>query len=189
MTTNARPSKPKRNGATSRPDAIHLLKADHREVEQLFEEFESTSTPSAKKKLAKRICAALAVHARIEETIFYPAAHHALGKEGAALLGEAEVEHTTLERLIADIEKDEDAELFGARVKVLAEYVRHHVKEEEHELMPKVKKTDLDLAELGERMAAEKESIESANGRANRRLTALVGAPLARAFLSNPSVE
>lgn len=144
----------------AKDDAISLLKADHREVEELFEEFESADDHATKRDIAERVCAALTQHAEIEESIFYPAAREALGEEAASLLDEAEVEHASLEQLISEIEGGEDDPLFEARVKVLSEYVKHHVKEEEKEMMPAVKKTELDLAELGQRIQAAKEGGE-----------------------------
>ena len=141
-------------------DAIALLKADHKEVAEMFEKFETAR--STKSKLAQQICVALTVHAQIEEEIFYPAAREALGDEGEDLLNEAEVEHNSLKELIGQIEgSDPDDELFDAHVKVLGEYVKHHVKEEEGQLFPKLRKSDMDLAELGEQIAARKKELMS----------------------------
>lgn len=141
-------------------DAIALLKADHKEVAEMFEKFETAR--STKSKLAQQICVALTVHAQIEEEIFYPAAREALGDEGEDLLNEAEVEHNSLKELIGQIEgSNPDDELFDAHVKVLGEYVKHHVKEEEGQLFPKLRKSDMDLAELGEQIAARKKELMS----------------------------
>ena len=141
-------------------DAIALLKADHKEVAEMFEKFETAR--STKSKLAQQICVALTVHAQIEEEIFYPAAREALGDEGEDLLNEAEVEHNSLKELIGQIEgSDPDDELFDAHVKVLGEYVKHHVKEEEGQLFPKLRKSDMDLAEVGEQIAARKKELMS----------------------------
>lgn len=141
-------------------DAIALLKADHKEVAEMFEKFETAR--STKSKLAQQICVALTVHAQIEEEIFYPATREALGDEGEDLLNEAEVEHNSLKELIGQIEgSDPDDELFDAHVKVLGEYVKHHVKEEEGQLFPKLRKSDMDLAELGEQIAARKKELMS----------------------------
>ena len=104
----------------------------------------------------------LTVHAQIEEEIFYPAAREALGEEGEDLLDEAKVEHNSLKELIGHIEgSSPEDELFGAHVKVLGEYVKHHVKEEEGELFPKLRKSDMDLVEIGEQMAARKKELMS----------------------------
>jgi hemerythrin superfamily protein len=141
-------------------DAIALLKADHKEVAEMFEKFETAR--STKSKLAQQICVALTVHAQIEEEIFYPATREALGDEGEDLLNEAEVEHNSLKELIGQIEgSNPDDELFDAHVKVLGEYVKHHVKEEEGQLFPKLRKSDMDLAELGEQIAARKKELMS----------------------------
>jgi hemerythrin superfamily protein len=141
-------------------DAIALLKADHKEVAEMLEKFETAR--STKQKLAQQICMSLTVHAQIEEEIFYPAAREALGDEGEDLLNEAEVEHNSLKELISQIEgASPDDELFDAQVKVLGEYVKHHVKEEEGEIFPKLRKSDMDLVEVGEQLAARKKELMS----------------------------
>lgn len=141
-------------------DAIALLKADHKEVAGMLEKFETAR--STKEKLAQQICTALTVHAQIEEEIFYPAAREALGDEGEDLLDEAKVEHETLKELIGKIEgSGSDDDLFEAHVKVLGEYVKHHVKEEEGELFPKLRKSDMDLVEIGAQLAARKKELMS----------------------------
>jgi hemerythrin superfamily protein len=141
-------------------DAIALLKVDHKEVAEMFEKFETAR--STKEKLAQQICMSLTVHAQIEEEIFYPAAREALGGEGEDLLNEAEVEHISLKQLIGQIEgSSPEDELFDAHVKVLGEYVKHHVKEEEGQIFPKLRKSDMDLTEVGERLAARKKQLMS----------------------------
>ena len=131
-------------------DAIALLKQDHRIVEQLFEEFEAAEE-NEQSDIAERVCQFLTVHAQIEEEILYPAAKEAFAEEeDDDLVIEAEVEHATAKDLIAKIEAmTPDDEAFKATVKVLSEYIKHHVKEEESEMFPKLKKTELDLKELG----------------------------------------
>lgn len=142
-------------------DAIALLKADHQEVADMLERFEKARS-NAKEKLAQQICDALTVHAQIEEEIFYPAAREALGDEGEDLLNEAKVEHESLKELIAKIEESgSDDELFEANVKVLGEYVKHHVKEEQNEIFPKCRKSDMDLKALGEQLAERKKQLMS----------------------------
>ncbi len=146
------------------PDAIKLLKADHAEVSEMFEKYENGRLSAERKqKLAREICKALTIHAQIEEEIFYPAAREVETRETEPMLDEAEVEHGSMKELIADIEAGSPAgdELFDARVKVLGEYVKHHVKEEEGELFPKVKKSRLDLRELGDRLTERKEELAS----------------------------
>jgi len=141
-------------------DALALLKADHREVSEMLEKFESAR--SSKEKLARQICQALTVHAQIEEEIFYPAARDALGEDGKDLLDEAKVEHNSLKGLISNIERSSaDDDLFKAHVMVLREYVKHHVKEEEGELFPKLRKSEMDLKDIGEQLAARKKELMS----------------------------
>jgi hemerythrin superfamily protein len=141
-------------------DAIALLKADHKEVAEMLEKFETAR--STKEKLAHQICTSLTIHAQIEEEIFYPAAREALGDEGEDLLNEAKVEHNSLKELIGQIEgSGPEDDLFDAHVKVLGEYVKHHVKEEEGELFPKLRKSDMDLKGVGEQLAARKKELMS----------------------------
>jgi hemerythrin-like domain-containing protein len=137
-------------------DAIALLKQDHRAVEALFEEFEDAEE-SEQSDLATRICQMLTVHAQIEEEILYPAAKEAFGEEEDEMVYEAEIEHGSAKELIAKIEAGtpEDPE-FGPLVKVLSEYIKHHVKEEEKEMFPALKETELDLKELGTQLANRK---------------------------------
>jgi hemerythrin superfamily protein len=143
-------------------DAIELLKADHREVEELFASFEDTEDEDESSSIAERVCKLLTIHAQIEEDLLYPAAKDALqdDEEDVGLVNEAEVEHGSAKELIAQIESMTPAdEHFKATVKVLSEYVKHHVGEEEKGLFPKLKRTDLDLDDLGERLASQKVSM------------------------------
>jgi hemerythrin superfamily protein len=147
-------------------DAIELLEQDHREVESMFEEFEELDDDSEKLELARKICAALTVHAEVEESVFYPRARKALDEQD--LLDEAEVEHNSAKLLIAEIlamrPKDK---LFDAKVKVLGEYIKHHVKEEEDELFPKLRDSGMDMDSTGKKLMQQKMSIVS--GLAGRR--------------------
>jgi len=147
-------------GSTYMTDAIGLLKDDHRYVEELFERFSDADEQARKLELAQEICQALLLHAHVEETLFYPALRRA-GLD-ADLLDEAEVEHASLRALIDDIDGARaDADLFEARVKVLGEYVRHHVEEEESEMMPMARSSGVDLDVLGEEILALKTRLES----------------------------
>lgn len=149
---------PSHKAAPAAKDAIALLKADHEAVSQLLTEYESTRSAANKKALVAQICTALGVHAQIEEEIFYPAVKAAL--KDKLLVPEATVEHAGVKDLIAQLEGIEpDGEMYDAKVKVLSEYVKHHVKEEQNEMFPKVKASSLDLAELGARMAARKDEL------------------------------
>jgi hemerythrin superfamily protein len=148
-------------------DAIELLKEDHRSVEKIFKEFEKLHEDDAddesKRALVERACAALTVHTRIEEEIFYPAVRDLLRDE--ILNEEALIEHATAKDLIANLEGLEPGEPFyDATFAVLAEYVKHHVKEEETEMFPQVKKAKLDLDKLGAQMKQRKEELEDENG-------------------------
>lgn len=144
----------------AKQDAIELLKADHRTVEELFEKFEKAKGDGTKEKLARQICTELTIHTMIEEEIFYPALE---GKIDEDDLKEAFVEHDGAKVLMAEIEKGgPDDEYYDAKVKVLQEQIEHHVKEEEKgtgNIFSQARKTDVDLDELGERMAVRKRDL------------------------------
>jgi|KBSSwiStaDraftv2_1062776.scaffolds.fasta_scaffold72833_2 hemerythrin superfamily protein len=145
---------------SSKPDsqnAITLLRADHQKVTDLFENFEKSRATAKKKVIAQEICKELTVHATIEEEIFYPAAKAALND--TEMVPEALVEHDGVKKLIAEIEGSVEGEMFEARVKVLSELIKHHVKEEQTELFPAVKKTSLDLTALGAQLVARKTEL------------------------------
>jgi len=151
-----------RSSRSKAQDAIKLLKADHEDVAALFEQYEKQKKKNGSQKsdLIEKICSALSVHAEIEEEIFYPAARDALDQAGDDLLDEAEVEHSSIKSLVEQLQSMmPNDELCDAKVKVLSEYVKHHVKEEEGELFPKVKKTDLDLEALGMELAERKAEL------------------------------
>ena len=142
-------------------DATHILAADHRAVEALFEEFEKASGTDRKAKIADRICTELKIHAQIEEEIFYPAPK---GKIDDDLLKEAYVEHDGAKILINDIvASGPDEEFFEAKVTLLSEEIKHHVKEEENQhdnMFQQARPADVDLDALGERMLARKEELK-----------------------------
>jgi hemerythrin superfamily protein len=143
-------------------DAIALLKQDHANVKALFKEFDGLGDRAfaSKKKLADKICLELTRHATAEEEIFYPALR-AASKEAEDLVDEATVEHSSAKELIAQIsEMDPHDELFDAKVKVLGEYIDHHVKEEEGEMFPQAKKADLDLQTMAREIEARKDEID-----------------------------
>ena len=147
--------------AQSDMDAVALLKADHRKVEELFEKFESAKSGSVKQKLVEQICTELTVHTTIEEEIFYPACTGAIEDED--LVQEAYVEHDGAKVLIAELtgSAPEDA-FYDAKVKVLSEQIKHHVKEEEKRsegLFAEAKAAGLDMDALGERMMARKKEL------------------------------
>lgn len=146
-----------------KPDAVALLKADHRKVEDLFAKFEAAKGDGRKQALAEEICMELTVHTKIEEDIFYPACE---GKVEEDLLKEAYVEHDGAKVLIAEIEAGgPDDEFYEAKVKVLSEMIEHHVKEEEQRvegMFAQARKAGLDMDALGEQMAAEKAQLIAA---------------------------
>jgi hypothetical protein len=138
-------------------DAIALLKADHRKVEELFEKYETSR--SKKAEIAKQICLELTVHTMIEEEIFYPACKEAVEEDN---LDEAQVEHDGAKVLIAELEEGSpDDAYYDAKVKVLSEEIKHHVKEEEKPggIFSQLKESDVDLKALGEQIAARKEEL------------------------------
>ena len=157
--TRKAPAKTSRASSTSSgQDAIALLRADHKRVSDLYEQYESTRSAAKKKTIVASICLELSVHAQVEEEIFYPAVKAAL--KDKELIPEAQVEHASLKELIAQVkDKEPDGEMFDAKIKVMSEYTKHHVKEEQNEMFPKAKNTRLDMKELGARIAARKEEL------------------------------
>lgn len=139
-------------------DAIALLKADHEAVSQLFADYEKARSAPNKKALVAEICTALNVHAQIEEEIFYPAVKAAL--KDKLLVPEATVEHAGVKDLIAQRDGVQPGgEMDDAKVKVLSEYVKHHVKEEQTEMFTQAKASSLDMVELGARMATRRDEL------------------------------
>lgn len=141
-------------------DAIALLKADHRKVEDLFEKFESAKDANRKKALALEICTELSVHATIEEEIFYPACK---GKVEKDLMSEAYVEHDGAKVMIAELAQGSpEDEFYDAKMTVLAEEIKHHVKEEEKPgegVFAQARDAELDMLALADRMTARKEQL------------------------------
>jgi len=141
-------------------DAIALLKADHRKVEALFEQYETTESSSRKQKIAHDICTELKIHTLIEEEVFYPALK---GKIEQDMLDEAYVEHDGAKILINDIEAGSpEDDYYDAKVKVLSEEIKHHVHEEEmpsEGMFAQCRKTDVDLVALRDAMLARKEEL------------------------------
>jgi hemerythrin superfamily protein len=145
--------------ATSQ-DAIALLKADHREVEELFEQFEKSRSEDKKARLAQQICQSLKVHTQIEEEIFYPAFLEATGNKD--IHHEAEIEHDGAKKLIAQIEASRPSDdYFDSRVKVLSEMIKHHVREEEKRegMFAEARDSDMDLDALGMQLQQRKDEL------------------------------
>ena len=143
-----------------KPDAIALLKADHRKVEGLFDKFEKAKSSSAKKALVEQICTELSVHTAIEEEIFYPAC---AGEIEDDTLSEAYVEHDGAKVIMAELlASDPDNEFYDSKVKVLSEQIKHHVKDEEMRsegLFAQARDAGLDMDALGEQMVARKNEL------------------------------
>ncbi len=143
---------------TPAQDATELLIADHKAVSGLFAEFEKTQSNAEKKRLVSKICKELTVHAQIEEEIFYPAVKIAL--KDKELVPEARVEHQVLKSLIEQVDGLEpDGEMFNAKIMVMYEYVKHHVKEEQEKMFPKAKATSLNMHELGGKLSDRKKAL------------------------------
>jgi hemerythrin superfamily protein len=161
-TAKKTPAKASATAAAARTDATALLQRDHAEVKKLFKQYEKLADAEAdgaeRGELAAQICAMLTVHATIEEEIFYPAARAA--EVDADLLDEANVEHASAKDLISQIESmSPDDDLYDAKVSVLGEYIDHHVQEEEGEMFPKCRKSEMDLAALAEALAERKSEL------------------------------
>lgn len=151
--------------AETKQDAVALLKADHRKVEDLFAKFEGANNAAKKQKIASQICLELTVHTVIEEEIFYPACE---GKVEEDMLKEAYVEHDGAKVLISEITaSNPDDEYYDAKVKVLSEQIEHHVGEEEQRLegiFAQARKAGLDMDALGEQMQARKTELVATYG-------------------------
>jgi hypothetical protein len=150
------------NSNSKSQDAIALLKADHRTVEELFDKYEKASSAEQKKSLAEKICTELVIHTMIEEEIFYPAVR---GEVEERLVNEAYVEHDGAKVLIADLMAGSPSdEYYDAKVKVLSEEIKHHVHEEEKRsegLFAQAREAGVDLDALGEELAARKEELKA----------------------------
>jgi hemerythrin superfamily protein len=147
-------------GKAKSQDAIALLKADHRQVEKWFKEFETARSAKRKQQLATAICGALTVHTEIEEEIFYPAFLKATKDKD--LHHEAIVEHDGAKKLIAEIERSSPSDdYFDSKVHVLSEMIKHHVKEEEQAdgMFAEAKKSNMDLLALGRELLRRKQEL------------------------------
>jgi hypothetical protein len=138
-------------------DAVSLLKADHKKVKALFTQFESAEGRREKKKIVAEALLELKLHAAIEEEIFYAAVRRTVGKE---VMNEADEEHHVAKVLIAELENMDGSEShYNAKFTVLAENVRHHIKEEESEMLPKAQTMKLNFEKLGAQMAERKQQL------------------------------
>lgn len=163
MPTNAktkvkRAAQRKSRSGSALGSAITLLKKDHQELEELFEQYEERTNNRAKADLARKICSALKVHTQLEEEIFYPAARKATDDKD--LLDEALVEHAGAKHLVSEIESMKVGDhLYDAKIRVLGEQIKHHVKEEEEELFPEVEGSGMDAAAVGKQLADRKAKL------------------------------
>lgn len=164
--TTPQASSKRKTRRTGRPDplAVKLLKQDHREVEGWFDEYEQLDGDAEKLELFKKIALALKVHTQVEEEIFYPGER---GEVEDDMLDEALVEHDGAKKMIAEIEAMTPSDdLYDAKVKVLGEYIKHHVKEEEQPggIFAQAKRGEPDLNAMGERMKARKSELMAKMG-------------------------
>ncbi|MGH7048107.1 MAG: hemerythrin domain-containing protein [Stellaceae bacterium] len=141
--------------------ALELLERDHRQVEELFDEYDRVEGDDRRKgEIAQEICLSLEIHAQIEEEIFYPQAREATKDND--LVNESLVEHATVKNLIGEIEEMEVGdELYDAKIRVLGEMVKHHIHEEEQELFPEIEAAQIDLTAIGKELADRKETLIS----------------------------
>jgi hemerythrin superfamily protein len=152
----------KRDTRAASPSAIEVLAEDHREVEEWFDEYddELKENDDRKAELVQKICLALTVHAQIEEEIFYPQAREATKDND--LIDDAAVEHAIVKNLIGEIEEMEVGEnLYDAKIRVLAEMVKQHIKEEEEELFLELAAAKMDLEAVGKELSERKEALIS----------------------------
>jgi hypothetical protein len=162
--TSGRPSRAsatrKRTSRAPRTrNAIAILRADHKVVDELFQQYEKAKAQTRKQDLVERICHELIVHTTVEEEIFYPALRKVI--KDRDMMDEADVEHASAKEMIKQLQAGKPGDdHYDAKVKVLGEYIRHHVKEEQTEMFPKAQKTRLDLLELGAQIQTRKAELE-----------------------------
>ncbi|HEX7047734.1 MAG TPA: hemerythrin domain-containing protein [Gammaproteobacteria bacterium] len=138
--------------------ASALLRDDHVRVQDMFKEYKKADA-SRKQELARTICSELKVHTRIEEELFYPSFRDASNQMD--LVNEAEVEHASAKQLIKEIESMQpDDRLYDAKIKVLGEYVNHHIREEEEQMFPQAEKAGIDTAEMAEQLSQRKSELQ-----------------------------
>jgi hemerythrin superfamily protein len=153
-------------------DAISILREDHRRIDDLFRQFDKTRGDTLRGELAQRICIELLIHARVEEEIFYPALREAI--EADELMNEADIEHDAAARLIAEIMRMRPGEgHYCARVRVLGDYVRHHVQHEQNRMFSMAREARLDMRALGARILERKKELQQ--GLLSRRPMAWLG--------------
>ena len=160
--TAARKSTARTANSRRAPNVIAMLTEDHNKVKKMFKEFEGLKEGKGnqrKQELVQQICQELTIHTTIEEEIVYPAAREEIDDED--IMDEADVEHASAKQLIQQLEGMKPGDdHFDAMVKVLGEYVNHHVKEEQGEMFKQMRKAKMDLAELGTRVMERKTELQ-----------------------------
>jgi hemerythrin superfamily protein len=135
--------------------ATEMLREDHRKVKEIFDEFERTEDSAAKKRLVERALVDLTVHAKLEEEVFYPTVRREIRDDD--LMDEAAEEHHVAKLLIGELASMKPSDpRYDAKFLVLAESVRHHIEEEEGEMLPKIEESGFDLETLGQEMTERK---------------------------------
>jgi hemerythrin superfamily protein len=154
----ARAIRARKTAGSRQLSAISILRADHKLVDDLFKQYEKAKAQGRKQILVDRICREVTVHATVEEEIFYPAVRSAIKDKD--MMDEADIEHASAKELIAQLEAGKPGDdHYDAKVKVLGEYIRHHVKEEQTEIFPRAQKTKLDMIELGSQIQTRKAEL------------------------------
>lgn len=163
-------------------DALNILTNDHSKVKKLFAEFEKLKESGSEKRktaLVEQICKELEIHTELEEKIFYPAIRREI--EDDDIMDEALVEHAGAKDLVEQLKDARPGdELYAAKVTVLGEQVAHHIKEEEGEMFPKVRKAKVDIKALGEAMLKRKQALLGESGAMSRQRTATAYDSLSR---------
>jgi hemerythrin superfamily protein len=140
------------------PSATQLIRRDHKKVEGLFDKFEQAKTPAAKARVCQQTIQELEIHAQLEEEIFYPAVKKHVGEE--EMLAEARQEHQQAKEIMAELkEMDADDDQLEEKFSELVEGVKHHVEEEEGEMLPKVEESEMDLTDIGEQMTERRNEL------------------------------
>lgn len=157
-TKRARAVRARKTAPPRQLSAVAILRADHKLVDDLFKQYEKAKAQGRKQTLVDRICRELTVHTTVEEEIFYPAVRAAIKDKD--MMDEADIEHASAKELIAQLKAGKPGDdHYDAKVKVLGEYIRHHVKEEQTEMFPKAQKTKLDMVELGSQIQTRKAEL------------------------------
>jgi hemerythrin superfamily protein len=145
------------------PEAVEMLREDHQKVKDLFEEFEKAEEDDDKLRIVRTALNELKIHATLEEEIFYPAVREFIDDDDQ--MDEALEEHHLAKLIIAELQDMEPGdEHFDAKFKVLAESVKHHIEEEESEILPKAEEMELDHEQLGMEMTERKTELQAEGG-------------------------